>query len=1165
MTTSRRFESLLFRAGTLVCLSAVFAICAFAQTNKASIVGSVTDTNGATVSGAKVTVTNVETNATREATTDADGNFDVPLLDIGHYTVSATAPNFQTVTQENVTLQTADRQRVDISLPPGDVGAEVTVTTAPPLVETETSERGSVITGREVTELPLSGRNFTQLATLAPGVVRASNVFSDARQFNNGDPRAGGGGPGGSNENGGTETSRFSRSGGASLSANGQRPTNNNFSVDGVDNNEPQFGGIGQFSNPDAIAEFKVTTSIPTADVGRASGAVVNATIKSGTNEFHGSAYYYGQQSALNAYHPVLKTKLAEAQDRNASPIELASLKKAVQHVNEFGGTIGGPIIKNKSFFFFDYGGGRNNLPFPADSVVPTLKSRTGDFSDFTKPILDPRTGQPFANNVIPSNRIDPVGKAYLNAYPAPNRNVLDPSDSLLQRNFYTQRANQETINNYEFKIDHRVSSNNSLTGRYSDQKLFTTRANLLPNLPTAGFGAGEEHGDSRQLSISDTHTFSPTILNEFRFGLTTIDISILNCGVGGACGVSPTFAKDIGIPNSNDGSLAASGGALIGNFGTGFLEFTGDGGLFQVKSKNPYFADTVTIIKGNQSLRLGGEARLRNINEIDGGRAGGLKGQFQYGDEGPLTGQNDNCPAGSGTPEACYVAPDGVPFGGSGNGQANILLGLPARFVSKGSVFGGPFALRSQEYGFFVQDDWKVNDRLTLNLGLRYDIFTPFTERNGRIGNFDIASRQVIVASGSGDRIVKTDKNNFGPRIGFAYSVNNEKTIVLRGGYGLIYTTDGVDYPPEIRNPPFSNSIGIDQTGTTRTTNFTLASGPPSVPGPVDPANVPVDFAVFSIDPSQKTAYVHQFQFGGQWQFAKDYSLDVAYVGNRSRNLLYSYDSGLSGTAQAVNRAGEFLNNAQFYTNGAQSSYDGLQTQVQKRFSSNIQGQISYTWSHTIDNSTGVFNGLGDARGNKNGPVNPLNINQDKGNSSLDVRHLLSADAIIDVPFGKGRRYFNSSAVADKILGGIQLNIIESARSGFPYSVSCNCGLGRPSLIGDPFANLQPGRVLNRLAFSTEDPYLASVKNAAGKSVPFGTLGRNTFRGPAIYNTDFSIFKNTGITEGLRTQIGLEFFNVFNHANYTVPQNKMFDSDFGQLKSAYPGRVVQYRVKVLF
>lgn len=1196
MTTRRRTTRFLRQVGALVLLLAALALPAFAQTNRATITGTITDQNGGTVGGASVTVTNIDTNAERIVTAGDDGNYEVPLLEIGRYRITVSAPSFKRSIRESVTLQTGDRLPVDIVLEPGDVGAEVTVTTEAPLVESESSDRGSVITGREVTELPLSGRNFTQLATLTPGVSRANNVGlgggPEARSFNGGDPRSGSGGPGSSDANGSSESSRFNRSGGAALSANGQRATNNNFSLDGVDNNEPQFGSIGVFPNPDAIAEFKVTTSIPPAEVGRAAGAVINTTIKSGTNEFHGSLYYYGQNSALTAYHPVLKVKLAEAVARGASAPEIDALQKPVQQIHEFGGTLGGPIIKNRTFFFFDYLGQRNNLPFPANSTVPTALSRIGNFNDFASrdcngdgvndgPICDPRTGQAFAGGIIPGARIAAVGRNYLNAYPLPTRNLFNPGngkDNISEANFFTQRANNEKINNYEFKIDHRLSDNNSITGRFNDQRLTTVRANLFPgNIPTAGFGAGEEQGNSRQLTISDTHTFSPSVLNEFRFGLTQIQVSIFNCGVGGACGVSPTFAQDIGIPNANDGSVEASGGALIGNFGTGFLEFTGDGGLFQVKSKNPYFADTLTVIKGNHSLKFGGELRLRHLNTIDGGRTGTLKGQFQYGDTPPIsqalvTGQV--CPVEStrivSGQTQCFVRPDGVPYGGTGNGQGNILLDVPAVFVSRSRIFGGPFDLRSQEIGFFVQDDWKVNDRLTLNLGLRYDLFLPFSEANGRYSLFDIASQRVIVADGGGDRIVSTDKNNFGPRAGFAYAVNKDKTFVVRGGYGLLYTLDGVDYPLGVRNAPFSNSVSFNQNGNNTSptaTAFTLASGPPNVPL-VDPANIPTSIGVFAIDPEQKTGYVHQFQLSFQYQIGKDYSIDLGYVGNRSHNLLYANDIGANGLALAKNAANQFIESGVIYTNGARSWYDSFQAQLVKRLSNNIQGQASYTWGHAIDNSTGIFNGLGDSRNSRGGPINPFNIDQDRGNSSLDVRHLLSANAIIDLPFGKGERYFNSGGALSKVFEGFQINIIQLARSGYPFSVTCdNCsGANRPSLIGDPFANLAEGRYINIGAFSTNAATLSSVTNAAGRTIRFGNLGRNTFRGPSIFSTDMSIFKNTKLRESLTMQLGFEFFNLFNHPNYTIPNVNVSNGDFGTIRfNAQVGRVIQYRFKLIF
>jgi hypothetical protein len=1190
MTTYRALLHLLRPVGILACMLAILSIPAIAQTNKASIVGTVTDTGGAVVPGVTVKVTKVDTNATREVTTSDSGTYEAPSLDIGTYKVTATKQGFKTVTQEKIELQTNDRLRIDLAMSPGDISGEVTITAAAPLVETESSNRGSVVTGREVTELPLSGRNFTQLATLMPGVAASSNAGfggtgPDARQFNNGDPRAGDGGPGSSNSQGSTENSRFARSGSGALTVNGQRSTNNNFSLDGVDNNEPQFGTIGVFPNPDAIAEFKVTTSVPPAEVGRAAGAVINTSIKSGTNAFHGSGYYYGQNSALNAYHPKLKIDRAAAIARGVT--NLAPFTKAVQQIHEFGGTIGGPIIKNKTFFFFDYLGQRNNLPFPASSTVPTAGSRNGNFTGFANhdcdgdgsstgandgPVCNPFTGKAFANATIPDALISPISKKLANLFPLPTVNVFNPDQN--NNNFFTQRANKELINNYEIKIDHKLTEKNSLSGRFNDQRLKTNRANLLPGLPTAGFGAGDELGNTRQVSVTDTHTFSPTILNEFRFGLTQINISILNCGVGGACGTSATFATDIGYPNANDGSLAASGGPGLGNFGSGFTEYLGDGGLFQVKSKNPYFADSLTIVHGTHVTKVGGEMRLRYLNTIDGGRSGFLKGNMQYADDSPasnplLPGQV--CPAVSVAPGGnCYVDANGIPYGGTANAQANELMSLPAFQVDRGKVFGGPFNLRTQEYGFFIQDDWKVNNSLTLNLGLRYDLFTPPTETSGRTSYYFSDVSRVVVASGASDRIVSMDKNNFGPRAGFAYAVNKEKTMVIRGGYGLLYTLDGTDYPPSIRNPPFTNTVHFSQFNGQQPTNartyFSVNTGPPSITTQIDPANLPTSVALFSVDRKQKIGYVHQFQVSYQWQFSRDWSLDVGYVGNRSRNLLTTINIGSGGTAAAKNVGGAFLGNVLLYTNAASSKYDGLQTQVQKRLSRNIQGQISYTFSHTTDNGVGLIGSLGDSRsGGRSGYVNPFDINADNGRSSLDIRHLLSADAIIDLPFGKGQKYLSNGGPMDRFVSGWQINIIQSARSGFPFSVLCNCSLGRPSVVGDPFANVPAGRYMNAAAFSTTAGITTLPANAAGTVIQFGNEKRNAYTGPAIWNTDVSVFKNTALRENLKFQLGLEFFNFWNHAKRTVPNNNMTDSAFGRFDSFFPGRVIQYRAKLIF
>jgi hypothetical protein len=584
-----------------------------------------------------------------------------------------------------------------------------------------------------------------------------------------------------------------------------------------------------------------------------------------------------------------------------------------------------------------------------------------------------------------------------------------------------------------------------------------------------------------------------------------------------------------------------------------------------------------VTVVHGQHVTKFGAELRLRYLETIDGGRSGFLKGNMQYADDAPVfhtLNPGQICPVVStrivNGVTNCYVDNNGVPYGGTSNAQANELMSLPAFQVDRGKVFGGPFNLRTQEYGFYVQDDWKATPNLTLNLGLRYDLFTPPTETSGRSSYYFADARRVVVAGGSDDRIVDTDKNNFGPRIGFAYSLNESRTMVLRAGYGLLYTLDGTDYPPAIRNPPFTNTVHFSQFDSqqslTGRTYFSVNTGPPTVTTQIDPANLPTSVALFSVDREQRTGFVHQGQVSFQWQFSRDWSIDVGYVGNRSHGLLTTLNIGSGGSGVAQNAAGAFLTNVLLYSNVADSNYDGIQTQLQKRLSRNVQGQVSYTWSHTIDNAIGLIGSLGDSRsGGRSGATNPFSLRADRGNSSLDIRHLLSADAIIDLPFGQGQKYLNSGGASNKIFGGWQLNIIQTARSGFPFTVVCNCGLVRPSLVGDPFANLPTDRYLNAAAFSTSTSITTLPANPVGTVISYGNLGRNTFNGPAIWNTDLSLFKNTGLTESVRAQIGIEFFNFWNHTKKTVPNNNMTDGAFGRFDGYYPGRVVQYRAKLIF
>src|SRR5215472_526763 len=464
-----------------------------AQSDRAGVTGRVVDSTGAVVSGATVKITNTATGQEVDLTTNADGNYTEPtVLQPGPYKIEVSRAGFKTTATETV-LQIGDVRQVNFTLAPGETTETVNVTAEAPLLQTQTSDRGEVITGRQITQLPLSGRNFTELAILAPGVNRAFvRTINDQSAFNQGDPNAGSvNGLGDSRGN--TPAARFSRSGGSSLSANGLRPTENNFTLGGVDNNEPQYQNIGVFPNPDAIQEFQIETSVAKAETGRG-GATVNTRYDSGTNQFHGKIYYYGQNDALNATASIIKQtraqRIAQGGTGNDPATVNAQLPKTTVRVHEFGGTLGGPIFHDRTFFFGDYLGQRNHIPNFFRDAVPTAGSRVGDFSAFTNQLIDPVTGTPFPGNKIPNLQqrpdFSPQAFKIFNMFPLPNiPNVINPSNG--NPNFAGTRKNEETIDSYDFKLDHRLFDSNQLSARYSNSDQLRKRANFFPGLPTAG------------------------------------------------------------------------------------------------------------------------------------------------------------------------------------------------------------------------------------------------------------------------------------------------------------------------------------------------------------------------------------------------------------------------------------------------------------------------------------------------------------------------------------------------------------------------------------------------------------------------------------------------------------------------------------------------------
>jgi hypothetical protein len=1191
MTTLREVSRILLRAGCAALLVAAFALAATAQSNKGTITGTVTDPNGAVVKDAKVVVTNVADGQTREATSSDDGTYAIPALDPGVYRVTVDASGFSQSVIEEVKLDTAARQAVDVTLTAGGVsGGTVTVTAEAPLADTETSVRGDLITGKQVTDLPLTQRNFTQLAALSPGVTRPNlGLLGGGGNF-----VAGGGGQNN------TESTRFRESGGSVMVVNGARATNNNFTLDGVDNNEAQFGQIAIFPNPDAIAEFKIETSVPSAESGRAGGGIVQTTFKSGGNAVHGTAYEIYQGRFLSAA---------------ASQFDDDVTNRVPNYVtHNFGGVVGGPIFlprfgegtpyfydgRNRSFFFFSTEERRNHTPIfggtgdPQAVPVPTARMRVGDFSELLKPgtsrvyqlasggTVTAPEGTIFAPNgtPIPGNDLrncpscgafSPFASNYVNAFPLPNLPGVG-------RNYRTNRKEGYNLDSYDLKIDHRFTDSNSFFARYSRSKSARARDNFFPlgsspngnDLP-AGPSAGDEFGNSRGFTMGDTQTFGSSIVNDARFGFTRVDIGIFNTGVNGTGGFDPNVSANLGARNINLGPTS-SGIILFGivdnlNGEDRATEFTGDGGPFYFLSNNFNFADAVTVVKGNHTWKMGGDLRVRQNSNYDGGRNGGTKTNTQYGTTG------------SGFVSGNY---NGIGPNDTGSSLANFLLGYRPGFITRGDP-GGPYFQSNKEIAFFVQDDWKATPTLTLNLGLRYDIFTAPTERFDQQANFDPATRRMIVAGDSapgGRDLADTDKNNFGPRIGFAYSgFKSDRTLVLRGGYGIVYSTDVSGQQPLTSNPgtgassyscnPITNPAGCPAGVAIRNlfdVGVPTATVIPATPGTIFPA--PTDRTIIYNDPNRRDAFFHQYNLTGQWEFRPNWLAEVAYVGSMGRNLLVVQNIGTANDQGGPgSREVPGISTVIATRYRGSSRYDALQTKLEKRYTRGLSIISSYTWAHAIDDSPGGVCGNG-AGARDCGPDDPLRPELERGNADTDVRHRFTFADVYDLPLGRGRSFGKEMPKAlDFFVGGFQFNNIVTWQSGPVYTVTADGG--RVDLIGDPTptaADRAAGRELNRLAFRpAATPVFAS--DPGGPKI--GTLGRNVFRGRQQFYWDASFFKNfpaRWISEDFAAQFRFTAFNVLNRVNRSAPKNDFNNpGEFGRDLSEQRRRQMEFSLKLIF
>lgn len=1083
------------------------------QSDTARLTGTITDPNGAVVSGAVVTVTNQGTQRTQKATSDDQGNYVVNALPPGAYHLEIKQAGFKALTQD-ITLQTQQVAALDFQLQVGQVTENVSVTAGVPLVEAASSNISSVVEGRQITELPLNGRNITQLATLVPGVTRGVQQGQATGAGNQ------------------AETFRYNNTGGASLSVNGLRPQNNNFILDGIDNNESLVNTVIFFPPAEAIQEFRVDTSVAPAEFGRAGGGVVNTSFKSGTNAYHGGVFWFLRNDNLDA-----------------KPFFVPGPKSEFKR-HQFGATFGGPIIKNKLFFFGDYQGLRQFLPLAQDrATVPTDLMRQGNFSELLAlstpiQIKDPITGAPLAGNVIPAAEIIAPGQAYLKAFPRPNvtgSNTLcgqaNSNGVCIKQNYVTQRTQVQNFDDFDVRVDWSIASRDSLFGRYSYGHEKEDTSSRLPALP-AGFGSGLQSNFPRSFALGETHTFGTSLINEFRFGWVRTKF-----------GYTPPFnntplSANLGIPNANT-TPVLGGGALIGGFNDQ-LEYTGDYGPYLVPEQTWQYSDSMSYVKGAHTFKFGASVLRRQVNLF---RPFAGKGYF-------------------------FLAGNGQSPSVTGYEVSDVLAGWVNNY-QVGPVLG--FAhTRSWETGYFAQDDWRVTRRLTVNLGLRYDLFTWPIETHDLQANFDITSGHLLLAgrNGASRSLIPTDKNNITPRIGFAYSLTGDGKTAIRGGYGIFYFLDrgGIDNQLA-QNPPYQGlsqfnftdgfRINLNGRAPNGSTDPALA-GTVAMPGKgpiaVDPNN-PANINVVSYPQTNVNSYAQQWNLQLQRELDRNTSLSVGYVGVHGLHLTTLFNlNRQTYNATPGTRPFSQLGNVNANITNGNSSYQALQTQLQRRPAHGVQFMASYTWSHTIDDSAGTLDQQSDR-------VDFLNFAHERGNSNLDVRHRFVFSSILEMPYGRGKRWGSSApGLFQALAGGWELQPILTFQSGLPFDVidQSNSPTTRPDLVGQLHQTHDIAHWFDQTAF----------RHAPTVTFPGGTVfarpgsaPRNPFTGPGRKYLDVAISKNFKVMERLNTEFRAEFYNLTNTPQFDQPNGSFTSGDFGKVTNTLLNteRQIEFALRVNF
>ncbi|HME08786.1 MAG TPA: TonB-dependent receptor [Bryobacteraceae bacterium] len=1102
------------RTLALLGLLALGSCACFAQFETSEVLGTVLDPTRNPVPNAAVTLTSRDTGIEAKTTTDGSGNYDFFNVKVGSYTITVEVTGFSKFLSQEIPVSVNARQRVDVVLQVGSVNETVTVDAQASLVETDTTEHSQVIGTEAIVELPLNGRDYASLALLATNVhISPSNTSFGPT----GTPREG------------------------AFNVNGMRSTYNNFLMDGVDNNS--YGTSNQnYSSqvvqpsPDALAEFRVITSDFSAEYGRVGGGVVSAALRSGTNQFHATLYEFLRNTDLNAIGYVF----------GARP---STFVKPTLHRNQFGVTIGGPIIKDKLFFFGDYEGYRQKQGYLNFYSVPSTNDRLGILP---VTVVNPLTGVVYpANTQIPVSQINPFAAAALAGLAAPiNGSRSNNLEETIPLKDYSDK--------YDAKLDYQIKSSMTAFLRFSQRKDINFFGPADPG-PAGGDANGFIHAIQQQAAAGYTWTVSSSSLLEARFGFSHVLGGKMPPYLGG-----PDIAAEYGIK----GLPSSLAGGFPTQVITGFSNPT-----IGRQATNPQFQNPTSfnpklnysIVKGSHSMKAGYEFLAIRTEVLD---INPLYGSDTYNNQY----SKPSC-AQLGQAGGCSIPSDPTSYD-----LADFYFGLPST-IAQGSNLATN--LRQHVHSLYFQDDWRITPKLTMNIGLRWEFATPVWERDNLWSNFDPTTNTLVRATNGSlyDRsLVHPDYKDFGPRLGMAYSVDAKTSI--RAGYGISYTffnrpgsaIEGINGPLAIFGT-LSQSVLPGQPGFLTTQNG-FNAGIASTFNPITTNN---DY----IPANTRWPYVQNWLFSIQREIAKDTVIEVAYNGNHSLRLpiLGDYNQAVpnapGGTLGVQARRPDQSFGAITWVDPAgNNDYNGLSARLEHRFSQGLYFLNSFTWSKAMGDSEQALEYYSNATA-----ANPQNIHDlaaERGPSSFDVKFINVTSVVYDLPFGKGRTFANSlNPLLDAILGGWELNGINTANTGTPINVyyappAANDVTGLASNLEYRGAALQRPNVSGSAASQSTAQSLLSyfagyTFTTPPANAPFGNLGRNAFRAPSLEQWDLAVDKNFRITERIKLQFRAEFFNVLNHTNFGVPNQQSNSSAFGTVTTTYPPRQIQFGLKLLF